>query len=328
MRRSRSWLASLVACVASCSGGAPQVPTAPAASLVRLSVTLSRASIQVGETALASAIGLDAGDRSVAVSGIAWQTSSPNIAAVSASGVVTAVAAGTATISATAAGKSASALITVTDVVRSTGRVTVSPDMGSVVTGQTLQMAAVVTDAAGAILPGRPLRWMSSSPGVATVSSSGLLTAVGAGTAIIIVASDGLTGSSPITVTAPVSTEMIVTISSPQPNEAVGDSLRVFATVRAPQPPARVVAEVGARQIPLGLVPAGPLGLGEGWGVMMPVQDFAVGFYRLVVTAIDAKGAVAADSVVFERNPDKVGGGSPSSPGFKLRMPVGPRGKP
>jgi hypothetical protein len=82
-------------------------------------------------------------------------------------------------------------------------RVTVTLPMTSLVTGQTTQATAVTADSLGAVLTGRPVAWSSSAVAVATVSTSGLVTAVAPGTANITATSEAKTGFATITVASP-----------------------------------------------------------------------------------------------------------------------------
>ena len=74
----------------------------------------------------------------------------------------------------------------------------VSPSSASTQVGQTVQLTAATRPAT----TGTVFAWSSSSSAVATVNSSGLVTAVGAGTATIRATAAGKTGSATITVTA------------------------------------------------------------------------------------------------------------------------------
>lgn len=71
----------------------------------------------------------------------------------------------------------------------------------SVLAGQTLQLFAAVRDAAGNSLTGRSVTWTSSADAIATVSASGVVTAVSAGSAQIRATSEGKTGDATVTVT-------------------------------------------------------------------------------------------------------------------------------
>ncbi|HEY9225611.1 MAG TPA: Ig-like domain-containing protein [Gemmatimonadaceae bacterium] len=137
---------------------------------------------------------------------VAWSSSNPAIASVSA-GVVTGVAAGTATIQATSGGKSGSSSITVLPVPVSS--VVVQPSTASLAAGSTTQLTAVTKDSAGGVLTGRSLSWASSNPAAATVSVTGLVTAVAPGNATITATSEGKSGTSAITVNVSVASVTI-----------------------------------------------------------------------------------------------------------------------
>src|SRR2546426_10550333 len=68
--------------------------------------------------------------------------------------------------------------------------VTVAPSPDTLLVGSTLQLTATTKDSAGNVLTGRPVTWASSKRAVATVSSTGLVTAVAAGHATITAASE------------------------------------------------------------------------------------------------------------------------------------------
>lgn len=70
---------------------------------------------------------------------------------------------------------------------------------------QTAQATATVRDASGNVLSGQTIAWTSSNTSVATVSTSGLVTAVAAGSATITATTGGKSGSAALTVTAAVS---------------------------------------------------------------------------------------------------------------------------
>jgi len=111
--------------------------------------------------------------------------------------------AGSATITATAEGKSGTSAITVTAVTVPVATVTVSPASASVPAGQTVQLSATPKDASGNALTGRTITWGSSNNTVATVSSSGLVSGVATGSATITATSETKSGTSAITVSTP-----------------------------------------------------------------------------------------------------------------------------
>src|SRR5205823_1814711 len=78
--------------------------------------------------------------------------------------------------------------------------VAVTPPSGTVVQGQTVQVAATPEDASGNALGGRVITWASGNRAVATVSGSGLVTAVAPGAATITATSEGQSGTASVTV--------------------------------------------------------------------------------------------------------------------------------
>jgi hypothetical protein len=78
--------------------------------------------------------------------------------------------------------------------------VTVTLGNGAITVGLTTQASAVLKSAAGTELSGRTIAWASSAVDVATVSSTGLVTGTGVGTATITAISEGQTGSTSLTV--------------------------------------------------------------------------------------------------------------------------------
>ena len=79
--------------------------------------------------------------------------------------------------------------------------VTVNPASASVAIGAVQQFTATLRDASGNLLTGRAVTWSSSSPTIAGVSVSGLVTGLVAGPATITATSEGQSGSATVTVT-------------------------------------------------------------------------------------------------------------------------------
>lgn len=132
-----------------------------------------------------------------------WASSNTGVATINASGLVTAVANGTATITATTAdgGKKASCTVSVTT---PTSGVTISPTTTTIIKGKTQLLTATVAPATAS---DKSLTWTSSNTGVATVNSSGLVTGVGVGSATITAttANGGHKATCAVTVRVPVS---------------------------------------------------------------------------------------------------------------------------
>ena len=185
MRRSILLFALLVACG---GGSDPAGPVAVSTIVISDSPGFS---MTIGETRPLSASARDAGGNVLGGRTITWSSSAQAVATVSTSGVVTAVGAGTAQIRATSEGKSGEVAVTVNPPV-AVASVSISNSPGfSLITGSTLQLSASARDAQGNALAGRTIAWSSTANEVATVSSTGLVTAVSPGTAQIRATSEG-----------------------------------------------------------------------------------------------------------------------------------------
>ncbi|MEQ1692967.1 MAG: Ig-like domain-containing protein, partial [Gemmatimonas sp.] len=159
---------------------------------------------------------------------VVFTTSASSIATVSSSGLVLGIATGSAIITATSGGRSATASITVLP--RPVGAVIVSPEQTALTVGQTVRLTVQVTDGSGNLLTGRPTSFSTSNVNVAQVSADGTVTAIAQGTAIITVTSEGKTGTATVTVGAsPIATLLV------EPSAAallVGGSTRLQAVAR------------------------------------------------------------------------------------------------
>ena len=78
--------------------------------------------------------------------------------------------------------------------------VAVSPATASVIVGQTVELSAVAKDEDGGVIAGRTVQWTSSNASIATVSTSGVVTAVAEGVATVRATVDGKTGEAQIAV--------------------------------------------------------------------------------------------------------------------------------
>jgi len=199
------------------------VTVAPVASVT---VTPATASVAMSQTVQLTATPKDANGNPLTGRAISWSSSDNTIATVNSSGLVTGVAAGSVTITATSEGKSGTASVTVTG--PPVASVTVTPPSASVQAGQTVQLTATLKDANGNILTGRVVTWSSNNTSVANVNSSGLVTANTAGSATITATSEGKTGTSAITVTAvPVAS---VTVTPATASVPTGGTVQLTAT--------------------------------------------------------------------------------------------------
>ncbi len=162
---------------------------------------------------------------------IMWSSSNTAVATVDASGVVTGVGGGTATITATTAdgGFSATKSMTVTVPVTGISDVSGSSTVG---VGSTITLSASVTPADAT---NQTITWTSSNTSVATVNSStGVVTGVAGGTATITAttASGSYTATKSVTVTVPVTGISAVTFQLGWRRLAVGAGLAAYASAQ------------------------------------------------------------------------------------------------
>jgi uncharacterized protein YjdB len=146
--------------------------------------------------------------------------------AVSAAGLVTAVANGTATVTATTEGVGGNAEVAVAQEVAA---VTVTPATVHLTTLQvTVQLTAGADDANGHAVAGKTFTWESSDESVATVSSAGLVTAEANGTATITATTDGVGGDAEVTIAQEPAT--VTVVPATVTFTSLGETVRLDAT--------------------------------------------------------------------------------------------------
>lgn len=152
----------------------------------------------VGATLQFSGVARDANGNAVAGKTFTWASSDVLVATVDSVGLATAVANGTATITATSDAVNGTAQLSVAPAVAT---IDVTPTIGELnQIGATLPFSATARDANGNTIPGKTFTWASSDDLIATVNSlTGLATAVASGTATITAAADGIDGSASLT---------------------------------------------------------------------------------------------------------------------------------
>lgn len=186
-----------------------------------LELSVTSATISVGNTKAIAAnyITFTNGNMTsskTVTSSASWSSSNPAVASVS-GGSVTAKATGSATITATYNGYSATATVTVEDDI--TYDYQLSPTSASVVNGRTTKMTIVRrTFTNGTQTYGEDyssnFTWTSSNTSVATVGSNGVITGVGAGTATITAKYGGTTLTGTVTVTPNYTYELVLNKTS------------------------------------------------------------------------------------------------------------------
>jgi trimeric autotransporter adhesin len=183
--------------------------TVSAVPVATVTLVPSAATVAVGQTAQLIARVADSTGALLDGRAVTWRSDTPAAVTVDALGVVSAVAAGSARITATAEGRSGSAVVTVTPI--PVAALQVTPGASTLVEGDTLQLTARALDGQGNVLAGRVVSWISGAPTIATVDAGGRVTAVGPGAALIIASSEGVRATVQVTVTAATVASVVTT---------------------------------------------------------------------------------------------------------------------
>lgn len=188
----------LAAVVSGCGGSSSKsAPTAPSApSIVSVSISGTATLSNTNQTSqLKATATLSGGGATQNVTETAtWQSSSANVATVSSTGLVTAVAKGTATVTATYQGTAGT--LAFSSGMAETTAVAISGAGVLADSNQTSQLHATATLADGTIQDITDVAsWQSSNANVATVSTTGLVTAVASGITMITAGYRGQSGT-------------------------------------------------------------------------------------------------------------------------------------
>jgi serine/threonine protein kinase len=184
---------------------APAAVPLPVAPVAIAAVELSPAAltIEAGQSATVVATLIGSDKSTVTGRAIAWSSSDERVVRVGNDGTVTAIAKGSATITATAEGRKASLKATVAEGIVPVNAVTLVPGSKALRVGDVVTWLAAARDARGKELTGRAIAWSSSAPQVASVSATGVITALAPGSTEIRVEVEGKSASAVITVSAP-----------------------------------------------------------------------------------------------------------------------------
>lgn len=173
---------SVIGVVAACSSKDNPQPTPPKedpkVEVTQVTLNQTTASLEAGGTVTLTATvsPANATDKTVT-----WSTSNAGVATVS-NGHVTAVAEGTATITATAGTKSATCSVEVKPKTVAVTGITLNKSELSIFVGDIFQLEATVSPADAT---DKTLSWRSDNPSLATVDQNGLVTALNPGTCTV-----------------------------------------------------------------------------------------------------------------------------------------------
>jgi phage tail sheath protein FI/uncharacterized protein YjdB len=204
------------AAITATAGAVSNSTTLTVGTAVLQSIALTPVSLpwlQVGQTQQLTATGTysDGSTQNLTTSAsLTWVSGSPATAAVTSSGLVTALAPGVSIVSATVGAVTANLVITVSAAIL-TG-IAVTPSTPSIAVGQTEQFTATGTYSDGTSQNlTSTVTWNSGTPANATVGGSGLAKATGAGTSVIGATLGAISGNTKLTVGAAVLVSIAVT---------------------------------------------------------------------------------------------------------------------
>jgi len=182
----------LVAVAAAACGGGGEGSTGPG-QVARVEVTAPVTSLNVGATTQLTVRYFDNQSSQLAGRTVTYASSAPAVASVSGTGLVTALTAGTTTLTATVDGVNGTLQL---QVIRpAVAFIAISPSDPSVRQGETLTLVAQPQAVGGEPLTDRPITWTSANPARATVSAAGLVTGLTPGYVYIRATADSRTDS-------------------------------------------------------------------------------------------------------------------------------------
>ena len=232
-----------VVITAACAGSRAELSLTVAPPVVAVSASAEVSQyVASGGTMFVYATATDASGNTISGLPITWSSADNSVATVAPfspanAGVVTAVAAGTVSITATIGGASGTTSVTVVPL-SAVASIRLKPATVTFVAGptgfgSTAQMSLTAADASGNAVVGVPVTWSISNDSAATLSSAGLLTpnpAVYYGsmeTATVTASVAALSASIPVVVCPEVAT---IAVSMPAVSIAVGQSVVLAAT--------------------------------------------------------------------------------------------------
>ncbi len=178
-------------------GGTPGNGTPTVATVT---VTPADLAVPLGQTATLTASATSSAGAPIAATFV-WSSANSAIATVSAAGLVTAIGAGSAVIEARVGTVVGRSTVVVADTVPI--NLTLAPsDTLTLAVGETRGVAATARSASGSVV-GALISWESDGPAIASVSTSGVVSAVAAGATVIRARTGTLSATLPVIVTPP-----------------------------------------------------------------------------------------------------------------------------
>lgn len=214
------------------TGSATVTVTANAKTVSSIAITPANPNVSAGATEQMTATATyNDGSTANVTSTATWKSGNLAVATVNTAGLVTAVAAGNATITASLNGVTGSTTVAVSVPVKTLSSLAITPANPKITAGGTQQLTATATynDGSTANVTATAT-WRSGNSAAATVNAAGVVTAVAAGNATISATLSGITASTTVTVTAAVKTLSSIAITPVNPTVTAGNTQQLTAT--------------------------------------------------------------------------------------------------
>ena len=200
----------------------------PARLAGTVAVTPSVSSLIIGSTLILRTQITDNAGNVLTNRPLMFASDAPSVATVTAAGVVTALAPGSARITATSEGKTGLASVQVVPLPVATLEIT--PASASLFVGDVRAFSVLARAVNGTILAGREVVWRSGSSSVVAVSAAGVVTGLSPGVALIVAESEGISAASNVSVAIPAVAS--ITLAAASPSVAINSVVQLVATVR------------------------------------------------------------------------------------------------
>ena len=209
------------------TAGEPDEPV-----LESIRITPATAVLAINDTRLFAAAALDQDGAVMTGVNVTWTSSDETVGTIDANGTFTALAEGTANVTATAENVTATAAIIVNDEEPALASIAVAPSAITLGSGDTATFTATAFDQFGTTMTGVEIAWTSSDEAVGTIGAGGVFSAVADGTTTVTATAGNITGTAAVTVTTASSG---VAVSPSAITLDRGDSQQFTATVYDPE---------------------------------------------------------------------------------------------
>lgn len=239
----------------STSAPAPVVATyvGPGQSLLSIAITPTALALKPGDTASFGVVATDSSDATIVGMPVLFASRNTAVVTVSAAGVAKALAVGTAWVVASAGARTSvkdSAQVTVSTSGPAIASLAVQPGYAVLGLGGTASLTVTAKDANGNPVSAGGVTYASRSPGIVSVGASGTVTALGAGTAVIVASAGSVADS--MLVAAPAAGSAVVTaLAATAYHDVVkaGDTVKVLVMADLRAVPAEVLGSYNAQLV-------------------------------------------------------------------------------